>query len=70
MGYSVKTKISAGSPSFAKVFGTKPQKARSHIGYVPQYLNFDNNFPVSVIEVVLMSSLKTFLSDGGISQDL
>ena len=43
-----------------KVFGTKPQKARSHIGYVPQYLNFDNNFPVSVIEVVLMSSLKTF----------
>lgn len=43
-----------------KVFGIKPKKARSRIGYVPQYLNFDNHFPVSAIEVVLMSSLKTF----------
>ena len=43
-----------------KVFGEKPKKIRNKIGYVPQYLNFDNNFPISVIEVVLMSSLKTF----------
>jgi zinc transport system ATP-binding protein len=43
-----------------KVFGKEPKKVRKHIGYVPQYLSFDKHFPVSVLEVVLMSRLKTF----------
>ncbi|MBC8208778.1 MAG: metal ABC transporter ATP-binding protein [Desulfobulbaceae bacterium] len=37
-----------------KVFGTSPKRARGRIGYMPQYLQYDANFPVSVMEVVLM----------------
>ena len=36
------------------VFGTSPQQARSRIGYMPQHLQYDADFPVSVLEVVLM----------------
>ena len=36
------------------VLGNTPDKSRSRIGYVPQYSNYDHNFPVSVIEVVTM----------------
>jgi len=38
----------------ATVLGSPPDKIRSRIGYVPQYSNYDHNFPVSVIEVVMM----------------
>lgn len=40
-----------------KVFGKSPQEGRSFIGYVPQYVFFDPNFPISVLEVVLMGRL-------------
>lgn len=36
------------------VLGTSPDKSRGKIGYVPQYSNYDRNFPVSVREVVMM----------------
>ncbi|MCX6002029.1 MAG: ABC transporter ATP-binding protein, partial [Chloroflexi bacterium] len=36
------------------VLGNPPDKSRGRIGYVPQYSNYDHNFPVSVIEVVTM----------------
>ncbi len=36
------------------VFGTSPKQARSQIGYMPQHLQYDTDFPVSVMEVVLM----------------
>jgi len=36
------------------VLGNRPERSRSRIGYVPQYSNYDHNFPVSVIEVVTM----------------
>ncbi len=36
------------------VLGNSPEKSRNKIGYVPQYSNFDHNFPVSVLEVVMM----------------
>ena len=36
------------------VMGNPPDKSRSRTGYVPQYSNYDHNFPVSVIEVVTM----------------
>ncbi|WP_135605773.1 metal ABC transporter ATP-binding protein [Methanococcoides sp. NM1] len=39
------------------VFGETPQKARKFIGYVPQYSLIDLNFPISVLEVVLMGRL-------------
>jgi zinc transport system ATP-binding protein len=36
------------------VFGKPPEQARSWIGYVPQRLSFDHDFPVSVWDVVMM----------------
>ena len=37
-----------------RVFGLPPGKSKEKIGYMPQYLQFDQQFPVSVYEVVLM----------------
>ena len=37
-----------------QVLGTTPQQARKKIGYMPQYLQYDPSFPVSVMDVVLM----------------
>ena len=42
-----------------KVFGNDPIESRSRIGYVPQYLFFDRDFPVSVGEAVLMGRLSS-----------
>jgi zinc transport system ATP-binding protein len=36
------------------VLGNPPERSRSRIGYVPQYTEYDRNFPVSVREVVMM----------------
>jgi zinc transport system ATP-binding protein len=40
-----------------RVFGKTPDKARTRLGYVPQHVNFDFKFPVSVLDVVLMGRL-------------
>lgn len=40
-----------------RVFNQSPQQSRLQIGYVPQYMNFDPLFPVSVIDVVKMGRL-------------
>ncbi|MBW6521378.1 MAG: metal ABC transporter ATP-binding protein [Desulfoarculaceae bacterium] len=37
-----------------QVLGVTPQQARKKIGYMPQYLQYDPSFPVSVMDVVLM----------------
>ncbi|MBN1637159.1 MAG: ABC transporter ATP-binding protein [Deltaproteobacteria bacterium] len=39
------------------VFGLPPVKARSRIGYMPQYISLDPLFPVDVLDVVLMGRL-------------
>ncbi len=39
------------------IFGSVPDKQRHRIGYVPQFSKFDANFPVSVLDVVLMGCL-------------
>lgn len=39
------------------VFGTSPKRARKYVGYVPQYLTFDFEFPINVMDVVLMGRL-------------
>ncbi len=39
------------------IFGQPPEKTRRLIGYVPQYTNFDLQFPVAVRDVVLMGRL-------------
>jgi zinc transport system ATP-binding protein len=41
-----------------QIFGTTPARARHHIGYLPQHLVFDHDFPIRVIDVVLMGRLK------------
>jgi len=40
-----------------EVFGLPPKAARSRIGYMPQYLNFDPQFPISVLDVALMGRI-------------
>jgi zinc transport system ATP-binding protein len=40
-----------------EIFGQPPEKARPRIGYMPQYMQFDPHFPVSVLDVVLMGRL-------------
>lgn len=41
------------------VFGKKPVKTRGKIGYVPQYGDYDSGFPIKVLDVVLMSTLRS-----------
>jgi zinc transport system ATP-binding protein len=47
-------KPTAGSVS---VFGLPPEKGCRYVGYVPQYSSFDPQFPIRVIDVVLMGLL-------------
>ena len=39
------------------VMGEKPEKVRNRLGYMPQYSVFDYEFPVNVMDVVLMGRL-------------
>ncbi|MBU0681683.1 MAG: metal ABC transporter ATP-binding protein [Proteobacteria bacterium] len=41
------------------VLGTDPIKARRKVGYMPQYLQYDQRFPVSVLDVALMGRLSS-----------
>ena len=47
-----------------KVFGHEPQLARKAIGYVPQAILFDQNFPASVLDIVLMGRVERHLFGG------
>ncbi len=40
-----------------KIFGVSPEEARTRIGYVPQAKLFDPQFPISVLDVVLLGLL-------------
>ncbi len=40
------------------LFGRPPEEVRDRIGYVPQAMRFDRDFPISALEVVLMGSLR------------
>ncbi len=40
-----------------RVLGKVPAKARSRVGYVPQHLMFDTQFPMTVMDVALMGRL-------------
>ncbi|MFZ5828867.1 MAG: metal ABC transporter ATP-binding protein [Planctomycetota bacterium] len=40
-----------------QLFGASPEKARLKIGYMPQQSRFDPQFPVNVLDVVLMGRL-------------
>ncbi len=40
-----------------RIFGRPPLEVRRRIGYVPQHVQFDPQFPVSALDVVLMGRL-------------
>jgi zinc transport system ATP-binding protein len=40
-----------------RVFGTSPEKARNRIGYVPQMMEVERDFPINVRDTVLMGRL-------------
>jgi zinc transport system ATP-binding protein len=40
-----------------RVFGESPAHARGRVGYVPQHVRFDLDFPIRVLDVVLMGRL-------------
>ena len=42
-----------------RVLGGEPEQARAAIGYVPQHFQYDPQFPVRVLDVVLMGRLNT-----------
>jgi zinc transport system ATP-binding protein len=41
-----------------EVLGTSPEKARPQLGYMPQQLRYDNHFPISALQVVLMGRIR------------
>jgi len=41
-----------------KLLGKEPTDVRHRIGYVPQYLDFNLSFPISVMDVTLMGRMK------------
>lgn len=41
-----------------KIFGQPPGKSSHRIGYMPQHLHFNQSFPISVLDVVLMGKLR------------
>jgi len=47
-------------PQQGKIFllGKSPEEMRHCIGYVPQAMRFDRDFPISVLEVVMMGTLQ------------
>ncbi len=47
-----------------RIQGIPPNQARSRIGYVPQYFQFDTKFPVKLVDVVLMGRLGRHIFPG------
>ncbi|NNK85290.1 MAG: metal ABC transporter ATP-binding protein [Desulfobacterales bacterium] len=45
-----------------RIFGQSPKQAAHRIGYVPQDIHINKNFPISVLDVVLMGRLKSGIS--------
>jgi len=41
-----------------RVLGDTPRRARGRVGYVPQHVRFDLEFPIRVLDVVLMGRLR------------
>ncbi len=52
-----------------KVLGEAPHRARRRVGYVPQNTDFNNTFPVSVMDVALMGRLTRSRMGKGLSSE-
>ena len=53
-----------------KVFDHSPKEERKNIGYVPQRISVDKDFPITVYELVLMGALAQVKSFGKIPSDI
>lgn len=51
------------------IFGSSPKKACHSIGYVPQEVHINKDFPITVADVVLMGRLKPFNGYGRSKKD-
>lgn len=51
------------------LYGHSATSARSQIGYVPQALRFDSQFPLTTLELVMMGALSRLRWWGGFSQE-
>ena len=51
------------------VFGERPEKGRSRIGYVPQHPVFSRDFPINVRDAVLLGRLGETRWYGGYTQE-
>ena len=51
------------------VLGQTPAEASRHIGYVPQYPSFPRDFPIKVIDVVLLGHLGNSIRVGAFSRE-
>lgn len=40
-----------------RLYGKPPDKMRNRVGYVPQHISFNKDFPISVLDVTLMGRL-------------
>ncbi len=52
-----------------RVLGKTPAEASHHIGYVPQYPSFPRDFPIKVIDVVLLGHLGNSIRIGAFSRE-
>lgn len=52
-----------------EVFGRPPKEARPLVGYVPQHALFDRDFPIRVLDVVLMGRMPFVRRSGGTGAD-
>ena len=52
-----------------RIFGEEPCRARRRMAYVPQSLEFDHNFPISVLETVLLGRMERHLFGGPRRED-
>ncbi len=52
-----------------RIFGGSPEESRRRMAYVPQSLEFDHRFPISVLETVLLGRLEHFSFLGARRQD-
>lgn len=53
-----------------RLFGRPPEEIRHCIGYVPQAMHFDRDFPISVLEVVMMGCLRKLTWWGSYPRDV
>ena len=53
-----------------KIFNHSPKSERKNIGYVPQRINVDKEFPITVLELVLLGAISKIRPFGNIESQI